>query len=328
MELLYSKFNRHRRSPFQIATSIFRDPNGPWIVKQALTPEAVAHIGSLRDNHALIRRQLRSERLRLPELEALDERALRFEFIAGHSLDRLLWDAFQDRDTARFMALLAEYVELLQTAFITNAQAVFSSAMQEVFGLQSAADLAGLGPFLEPALADPVFENILVQDKRYFLIDQEWVFEGCLPVSFLLFRGLFYFYEKHRSFGVETWLPRADVLKRMGVTPDVEKKYRAMDDRFQAYVFGRERCYRYKDRYVKYAHSVPSLQQTIEHQREVVRQYHDEIERLRQVIAAMENSRGWKFAQKTGRMVDARFPPGTRRRRVLESMLRRCQACL
>ena len=38
------------------------------------------------------------------------------------------------------------------------------------------------------------------------------------------------------------------------------------------------------------------------------------IEHQRQVIAVMQNSRGWQFAQKTGRLMDTHFPAGTRRR--------------
>ena len=40
----------------------------------------------------------------------------------------------------------------------------------------------------------------------------------------------------------------------------------------------------------------------------------------------MQNSRGWQFVQKTGRLLDTHFPSGTRRRRVLERILRRLQA--
>jgi hypothetical protein len=134
------------------------------------------------------------------------------------------------------------------------------------------------------------------------------VFEGCLPVSFVLFRSLFYFYEKNKAFGLEAWMPLPAVLDRVALAPETVRRYREMDEAFQAHVFGRERCYRYKDRYAKYARSVPSLLETIEHQR--------------QVIDVMQHSRGWQFVQKTGRLMDTHFPLGTRRRRVLERMLR------
>jgi len=42
----------------------------------------------------------------------------------------------------------------------------------------------------------------------------------------------------------------------------------------------------------------------------------------------MRNSVGWQLVQKAGRLMDTYFPLGTRRRRVLERMLRRLVSSL
>lgn len=325
MELLYAKYNRHRLAPFQIETSIWRDGAQKFVLKKALTSDAVAHLQRLNEQAAPIRHSLRDDRLRLPEVAVIDERTLRFDFVHGRSLDALLTVAFRERDQVRFLGIVDDYRALLNSAFTTIPAPVFTESMRQVFGLASPTELEGLGPFLTPALVDLVFENILVDGDRYYLIDHEWVFEGCLPVSFVLFRSLFYFYEKNKTFDIETWMPLSAVLERLALAPETVFRYRAMDEAFQAHVFGRERCYRYKDRYAKYAHSVPSLMETIEHQRQVVRDYHAEIEAMRQML---RNSVGWQFVQKTGRLMDRCFPSGTRRRRVLERILRRLRAVM
>lgn len=327
MDLLYAKYNRHRLPPFQIETSIWRDQGRKFILKKALVPEAVPHLNRLREQVAPIRQSLRGERLQLPDGAALDAQTLKFDFVEGRSLDALLVDAFRDKDQARFLSIIGDYQALLNSAFTIVVKPALTESMRRMFGLSAPEDLAGHGPFLMPALADPVFENILVDGRRHYLIDHEWVCAGCLPIAFVLFRSLFYFYEKYKEFGLDAWLPLAKVLERFALAPQAVCRYREMDEAFQAYVFGRARCYRYKDRYAKYAHSVPSLQETIEHQRQVVREYHGEIEHLRQVITVMETSRGWQFVQKTGRCMDRYFPPGTRRRRGLDSILRRLVSC-
>ena len=321
MDLLYAKYNRHRRPSFQIETSIWRDRDRKFVLKKALTPDAVEHLQHLHEQAAPIRHSLHGDRLRLPEVTVIDEQTLRFDFVEGRSLDALLVSAFREQDQARFLGIVADYLALLNSAFATVPAPVLTEAMQEVFGLASLAEIEGLGPFLTPALVDPVFENILVDGDRHYLIDHEWVFAGCLPVSFVLFRSLFYFYEKNKAFGLEAWMPLAAVLERLALVPETVRRYREMDEAFQAHVFGRERCYRYKDRYAKYAHSVPSLLETIEHQRQVVRDYHTK-------IMQMQASDGWQFVQKIGRLRDTHFPTGTRRRRVLERILRRLQACM
>lgn len=321
MDLLYAKYNRHRLSPFQVETSIWRDRDRKFVLKKALAPDAVGHLQRLHEQAAPIRHSLRGDRLRLPEVTVIDEQTLRFDFVEGRSLDALLASAFRERDQARFLGIIADYLALLNSAFATVPAPVFTEAMRQVFGLASPAELDGLGPFLTPALVDLVFENILVDGDRHYLIDHEWVFEGCLPISFVLFRSLFYFYEKNKAFGLEAWMPLSAVLERFALSPETVRRYREMDEAFQAYVFGRERCYRYKDRYAKYAHSVPSLLETIEHQRQVVRDYHAK-------LVQMQASDGWQFVQKIGRLRDKYFPAGTRRRRVLVRILRRLQAFL
>lgn len=320
MDLLYAKYNRHRLPPFQVETSIWRDGDRKFVLKKALASAAVGHLQRLHEQAAPIRHSLRGDRIRLPEVTVIDEQTLRFDFVEGRSLDALLVSAFLEQDKARFLGIIADYLALLNSAFTTVSAPVLTEAMRQVFGLASPAELDGLGPFLTPALVDLVFENILVDGDRHYLIDHEWVFEGCLPISFVLFRSLFYFYEKNKTFGLEAWMPLTAVLERFALAPETVRRYREMDEVFQAHVFGRERCYRYKDRYAKYAHSVPSLLETIEHQRQVVQDYHAEIENMRQM---MRNSVGWQVVQKTGRLMDRHFPPGTRRRRVLERILRR-----
>ncbi len=308
MELLYAKYNRHRLPAFQIETSIWRDGDRKFVLKKALVPDALEHLQRLREQAAPIRRSLRGECLKLPEVAGVDAQTLRFDFVEGRSLDALLVNAFIEQDQARFMGIIADYQALLQNAFTTVPVPVLTDAMRQIFALTSLVEIEGLGPFLTPALVDLVFENIIVNGDRRYLIDHEWVFEGCLPVSFVLFRSLFYFYAKNKAFGIDAWMPLSTVLERFAILPETVRRYRKMDEAFQSYVFGCERCYRYKERYAKYAYSVPWFLETIENQRKV--------------IAVMQNSRGWQFVQKTGRLMDRCFPPGARRRRFLERILR------
>ncbi|MBI2437201.1 MAG: hypothetical protein HYV36_00085 [Lentisphaerae bacterium] len=323
MNLLYAKYNRHRLPPFQIETSIWQDDGRKFILKKALTAEAVPHLQRLYKETTPIRTSLRGDRLRLPDVTVVGEQILRFDFVEGRSLDALLGDAFQKRDKAQFADIVTNYFSLLSSAFATVPTPVWSEDMQQVFGLSSVDELAGLAPFLMPALADPLFENILIDGGKHYLIDHEWVFAGCLPVSFILFRSLFYFYEKNKEFGLEAWMPLTGLLERFALAPETTSRYQNMDEAFQAYVFSRERCYRYRDRYRKHITTLPWLFELIEHQRQVVRKYHGEIVHLRQEISAMKATRGWQFTQGISRLVDACFPPGARRRRVLECLLQR-----
>ncbi len=320
MELVYARFNRHRLPPFQIETAIFRDGDSRWVRKRALTDAAAQHIKRLFTNQAIIQNCLRGDRMRLPQCELLDNRTLRYEYIDGCGFDHLLFAAFRARAESRFMALLREYRELLQTSFKTAKQSPSPAAEQSLFGSPAAAEESVAGTLLNPALIDPVFENLILRKNTYFLIDQEWVFDACVPLDFVIYRSLFYFYERYKEFGLPQWLPLSGILETQGIGREKEKNFRAMEENFQAHVFGRERCYRYRERYAKHAHSVPSLLETIEHQRQVVREYHNAMENMRRNI---QTSLTWRFSRKAGQIIDFCLPPETLRRRMFNRLIHR-----
>lgn len=342
MELLYSKFNRHRLPQFQIETSVFNDQEKKVVVKKALTPEARDHINNIARSYLLIKENFVNTRLRLPGGLDADEDSVRLDYVDGRSLDHMLFQAFLDKNSNNFLNILDDYAALLNESFRTVRKPVITEELKRVFGSFTDDVFSRETPCFAISLIDPVFENILVSNGQNYLIDNEWVFDGCLPVSFALFRSLFYFYQvKYVDFDIESLIPFNTVLERFHLNKELIECYRKMDDHFQMYVFGKEPYYNYRFKYVKEVQSVPLLEETIQHQREVVRQMHDQITELNELIEFKQNevleltqlvkekdrmifdiinSRSWKFAQIVNRPVDVIFPSGTRRRRVVERL--------
>jgi hypothetical protein len=101
-----------------------------------------------------------------------------------------------------------------------------------------------------------------------------------------------------------------------------------MDESFQTYVFGPERCYKYKENYRKRQIPLHSLEKTIEHQRDVVRKYHGEIVTMRgelaerdRIISEIVNSAGWRLWIKISRAVSFLCPAGSRRRKMFDRLM-------
>lgn len=329
-ECVYAKYNRHRLPRFRIETTIQREGDRKIVVKRALTPEAVDHVRDVAQAYARIRENIAQECVRLPGGFRHEGCSVACDFIDAPSLDRLLLDAFLDRDASSFRKILDDYNALLKNAFRTVSEPAASERIKKVFGIAGEGELEGRGPYFALTMIDATFENILVRDGVFWMIDNEWVFEGSLPVSFVQFRSLFYFYKvKYADFGIDSFVPLEPELERLGLDAAAVEIYRRMDDCFQRYVFESEWRSCHKNRYIKHKYSLPDLEKTIEHQRGVIKEMHDQIVVLRdlirdkdEIIGGITNSRVCRFVQYVTRKLNAVFPQGTRRRRWVARLLK------
>jgi hypothetical protein len=355
MNIVFARYNRHRLPPFQVETSIVASNGSRVVVKKALTPEAAAHIQAIRAGYDLLQRclidgnkvgrgvsaepsddlsaisprQMEPRHLILPRLENCDASSIMFQYVEGQSLDQLLFLAFRARDRKAFFEIIDGYCALLKKAFKPAVDPRLEPKTQAVFGIKSAADAGNAPECLPVGVIDAMFENIIVSGNAHFLIDIEWVFEGALPLAFVVYRSLFYFHKvKYFEFGIEKWISFAELLQHAGIGPEQAQRYREMDESFQAYVYGPARCYKFKEQYKKRAIAVHALEQTIDHQRNVLRKYHNEIVGMRAVLAEKDriineiiNSFGWRAWLKIARGINCLCPPGSLRRRLADRLL-------
>lgn len=320
MQIVYARFNRHRLPPFQLATTIVQDGARRYVVKQALTPEARAHLAQLRQAQRLLAQRRAAPQVSIPAL--LEDRctpdSLALEYIDAPSLDQILWQAWRAGNKPAFLEALDGYRQLLAGAFGAQPRPVITPELRAIFGDDLADRLAERGPCSGVAFIDPVFENMLCRGADRVFIDNEWVLEGALPAAFAMYRSLFYFFRiKHAQSNLADFIAMEDALAHYHISAEDAAVYREMDERFQAHVFGRERCYAYLDRYAQYAHvSIASMEQTIAHQRQVVKDLHGQ-------IAAMIHTPGWQMLEKLRRAAAWIAPAGSRRARRGKAFWRR-----
>ncbi len=260
MKILYAKFNSHRRPPFRIATTIV-EANGRYVEKRALTAEACGHIHSIRQGYERLQKNLIDEGFKLPALLEAGDSFVRFAFIEGRSLDELLLQAVLEGDRQAFMDLLDAYHTRLRHSFRTIDHFLPAGEAAPLFRDIPTAILDKEGPFTYHSFLDPIFENIVVQGNDWYIIDNEWVFDGCLPVLFPFFRSLLIFYKaKYGSLDVEALIPFEELLGRYGIPEELQKVYHLIETNFQRYVDGPEReVTRYKAPYRKKRESIVDL---------------------------------------------------------------------
>ena len=100
--------------------------------------------------------------------------------------------------------------------------------------------------------------NIIIRDNSYYLIDNEWTLEGNLPVSFIFFRGLLSFYNKHRF--EEVLLNR--IFKYYKFPDKLIQVYYDMEKDFQYHVYGEN--LQNKNKYLKKVEKIKDIKKLIE----------------------------------------------------------------
>ena len=105
----------------------------------------------------------------------------------------------------------------------------------------------------------------MVQGDDWYIIDNEWVFNGSLPVSFPFFRSLLIFCKfKYGPLGVDALIPFEKLLDRYGISEELQKVYHLIEKNFQRYVNGPElEVTLYKLPYQKKRESIVNINQAV-----------------------------------------------------------------
>ena len=324
MTVLYARYNRHRLPAFQLQTRILRRDGRVVVEKRALTPAARPHIAAIAGLHAAFE-SVAQPPLRQPALLDANEDALLLEFIEARRLDELLLEAVLAHDRPVFLERLDSYRDLLTKAIMPATRLDLPPATQALFAGVDFELLAQERRFMAGPFLDQIPDNILVKDGVFYLVDNEWTVEGSLPVSFMLYRGLFEFFVlKCASFGLDSFFSFEQALERYGISGALAAVYRSMEERFQDYVCGRDKLNYAKFAYTKPVVTVSELDESLRKvtldawgYMQAINAKNDLIARLlenEKQISHILISDEWEWACKFRRVLDRRLPPGSRRR--------------
>ena len=97
---------------------------------------------------------------------------------------------------------------------------------------------------------DSNFDNFLTDGDKIWCIDYEWVADFPVPIRFIKYRTLLYFYTKNSEL-LGNSMPVDRFLEHYGFTSDDIELFGAMDDNFQQFVHGKDRKYILTSRYEK-----------------------------------------------------------------------------
>ena len=287
----YIKYNRTRREEFQIRTCIVEEDGKQYVEKTALNEQAVSHIRSMKEKYD----RLTDQSPLGVALVTLDQegRTARFPFLKGETMAEILGRKIKEErvpveELKKAMELVLEVREGFLRPFELTDEftAVFGQYTKSdgeteagAAGISAGESTVEQDEAFAASNVDCLFENIMVTEDGPCCLDYEWVFFFPIPVRFIRYRMLYYFYEQYRSLLGETTLP--EFMVNFGIRPEMIPVYGEMEHHFQEYVHGENQKI-YLTNYMHDVHIIPEdmneVKRAVEKQREWVKQLHLEIE--------------------------------------------------
>ena len=223
----FIKYSNQRADFLKIRTEIRPEQ---WVRKIAVDKSGSGHIHDLWQNAERARRQYEGTLFTLPEA-AVSQYVYSYPFVEGKSLMRELDEALEDNQA--FMEILRLWQDNVRKA---HDNSFFSKTREfvEVFG-----DVQ-IPPQLRSGSVnnvDMVFDNIILQDGKWMVIDTEWSCFFPVPVEFILFRAFFYFIirrDLNKEFVASCW-------SLLGIDQQMQNTFQQMEAHFQTYILGRNK---------------------------------------------------------------------------------------
>ena len=229
-DVIYIKYNRTRKEEFQIKTEILEENGTKWVEKSALTEAGKAHIRSFRDKYEALKKQHVNIQAAEPQISE-DGRTARFAYLTGKTLAEVLGENIGSGQ-APVEAIREVLGKICQVYPEYLSPFVITDRLTEVFG--------PVPKFQDQAMAvsniDALLENILVTEKGWYFLDYEWVYDFPVPLGFVKYRILFYFYRKYAS--LMEYAGPEEFLKEFGMDEELLEAYGDMETAFQSYVHG------------------------------------------------------------------------------------------
>lgn len=244
-ELLYAKYNSIRKPEYQLATFIRQDGDRKFVVKHPIVPKAKYQIGAIKKNFKAVGGLYENIKPISFEVSGND---IIFEFVKGSAVLEHIDAATEEMDS--IVEKLKNGLDVIynyKKKYIQKFE--LTDEFANVFGSEGTDSLVGKEA-VKVSNFDSIYDNFICVDDDIFCIDYEWVFDFPIPIDFLKYRTLKYYYddEVHQY---SARIERDDFLKLFGFSEDDIRIYDGMEYGFQEYVFGENVRYNYPEKYKK-----------------------------------------------------------------------------
>jgi hypothetical protein len=229
---LFTKYSNDRAPEFSIRTDIKPGENkGFEVFKIACSEKSEAHIKKMKEWYSIL-----SDIYPDIDINKYVDVAdgLSFEHIDGKSLLTILYDYLQNDDYDSFEKIVLEFSNVLKQQPLDDFE--LTPEFINVFGDANLPRGLKAGKISN---IDLIFSNILVDEKRWHMIDYEWVFDFPIPINFMLYRSISAFFHGPRASSNFNVLYQSKILEKLEIDAVQWEEYRKMEVNFQKFVCGK-----------------------------------------------------------------------------------------
>lgn len=282
-KVLYAKYNRTRVPKYQTVTKIIEQEGKRHVIKEALLDEAEEHVSSMAEKCK-----------RLTDIYTniepcgccINNGVVTFDYYKGQSVADIIESDMDSLDEV--LVNIGKYADML---FKYNDKYVFqfrnSEVFENIFGIIK--ELEGISA-VNGADIDLIFDNVFLADDKYVCIDYEWFIDCLIPVEFIKYRALYYFYAKNHAY-FHNKMDVKGFLQYYGIDEKMQVVYKGMDDSFQQMVHGKNWVNIYTRNYEKKIHAIKDLlhqysdiERTIDVFNNTLVQMNDELRRSKEEV--------------------------------------------
>lgn len=200
----YVKYSTERDEKYQTLTEI---QSGHTVLKKNLTDEGKEHLNNL----IIIEREL-SKKFEKTLFKAnrcwKSKDGITLEFLGGISLSALLDDALLNNDSNKFWSLIDQY--------LCNIKEAYPGEVENYLDI------------------DLIFQNIIIEHGVWNVLDYEWTPKENLPVDFVIYRAIHYYFYQSNICREKVTLKR--LYKYCGIENDRIQTLACMEHNFQTKV--------------------------------------------------------------------------------------------
>lgn len=227
-DIVYSKISTERKDEFKICTNIVKKNEGYIVEKVALTEKGIQHFNEINEFYKNSQKQ-NEKWFKYCPVRQIDNKLI-FDFIDGQNLESLVDLYVKNNDFDKVFKTMDLLYEIISDGIIESFNV--NEEFLNVFGNHDF-ELLSNEKSIRFCDIDIILENVvLTKNKKFYILDYEWIFDCTVPISFILYRAILH------SMAISK-LPSEQIdklYKRYGISTELKGLYLSMEEHFQNYV--------------------------------------------------------------------------------------------